>query len=50
MAKQAAQIAPAGDAVGKRIFYCQDCDHYTWLDWKGSFTPSSPPEPAVSGS
>ena len=32
----AAQIAPMDDAIGKRICYCQQCDHYTWADWRGS--------------
>ena len=34
----AAQIPPLGDTVGKRIFYCSSCDHYTWIDWDGSLS------------
>jgi hypothetical protein len=29
-------IPPLGSSVGKRIFYCDSCDHYTFIDWLGS--------------
>jgi hypothetical protein len=32
----AAIIPPLGNAAGKRIFYCEPCDHYTFVDWLGS--------------
>jgi hypothetical protein len=33
----AAVIPPLGDTPGKRIFYCQACDDYTFMDWFGSY-------------
>jgi hypothetical protein len=37
----AAVIPPLGNAVGKRIFYCEPCDHYTFIDWLGSLYQTS---------
>jgi hypothetical protein len=31
-----AQVPPLGNTLGKRVFYCRLCDHYTWNDWTGS--------------
>jgi hypothetical protein len=31
----AAQIAPVGAVVQKRIYGCRTCDHFTWVDWRG---------------
>jgi ribosome-binding protein aMBF1 (putative translation factor) len=28
----AAQIAPLGNQPGHNIYYCQSCDHYTWVE------------------
>jgi hypothetical protein len=28
----AAQIAPLGNEPGHDIYYCQSCDHYTWIE------------------
>ena len=36
LAAVAAIIPPLGDVAGKRVFYCDDCDHYTFTDWQGS--------------
>ena len=33
-----AQIPPLGNTVGKHVFYCRLCDHYTWVDWAGSLS------------
>ena len=42
LAKIAAVIPPIGHAAGKRIFYCQPCDHYTFIDWLGSHQQTLP--------
>jgi hypothetical protein len=37
----AAVIPPLGSTIGKRIFFCQPCDHYTFIDWLGSYQQGS---------
>jgi len=37
----AAVIPPLGETIGKRVFYCDACDHYTFTDWLGSSHPPS---------
>src|SRR5262245_25502995 len=37
----AAVIPPLGNAVRKQIFYCEPCDHYTFIDWLGSLPQTS---------
>jgi hypothetical protein len=42
IAVAASVIPPLGTEPGKRIFYCDGCDHYTFADWLGSFQQPKP--------
>jgi late competence protein required for DNA uptake (superfamily II DNA/RNA helicase) len=36
-ARLTSHIAPFGREPGYRIFYCESCDHFTRVTWRGSF-------------
>jgi hypothetical protein len=40
-----AQVSPLGSEPGYRVYYCEPCRHYTWIEWRGSFTQRQQPQP-----